>query len=505
VSSATTTASGAAPPAVELRGISKRFGDLVANDDVNFAVARGEVHALLGENGAGKSTLMRILYGLTRPDAGTILVDGRPVAIHSPKDAIAARIGMVTQHFALVKPMTVTENVVLGATEGARVRLDVAARKVADAAERFGIRANPLARVGTLSVGEQQRVEILKALYRDCRVLILDEPTAVLVPQEVDALFATLRRLRDDGIAIVFISHKLHEVRQISSRVTVLRRGAVVGSRATAEVDDRELALLMVGRPTVGVRRPGSARPGDAVLTVEGVSGEVLRGVSFEVDAGEILGVAGVSGNGQSELVDVLCGVRRPTAGRVEVGDVDVTGASPAEVVAAGLGRIPEDRHAAVVGELSVAQNLALEHLGEFRRGPQLDDRALRRNAEALIERFSIRARPDDPAASLSGGNLQKVVLARVLSREPHAIVVAQPTRGLDVAATEYVHGELLAQRERGAAVLLVSEDLDELLALADRLLVLYEGRIVGRFTAADADPERLGLLMAGLSGGLAA
>ena len=502
---ATTTAGGTAAPAVELRGITKRFGELVANDGIDFAVARGEVHALLGENGAGKSTLMRILYGLTRPDAGTILVDGRPVAIHSPKDAIAAGIGMVTQHFALVRPMTVTENVVLGATDGARVRLDVAAQKVADAAERFGIRANPRARVDRLSVGEQQRVEILKALYRDCRVLILDEPTAVLVPQEVDALFATLRRLRDDGMAIVFISHKLHEVREISSRVTVLRRGVVVGTGATAEFDDRELATLMVGRPTMGVQRPAAAHAGAVALRVQGLLLPGLSDVSLEVAGGEILGVAGVSGNGQNELVDVLCGMRRPTAGRVEVGGVDITGASPARVVAAGLGRIPEDRHAAVVGELTVAQNLALEHLREFRRGPTLDNRALRRKAEALIERFSIRATPNDPAASLSGGNLQKLVLARVLSREPKAIVVAQPTRGLDVAATEYVHGELLAQRERGAAVLLVSEDLDELLALADRLIVLYEGTIVGRLPAAEADPERLGLLMAGLGEAVAA
>jgi general nucleoside transport system ATP-binding protein len=281
--------------------------------------------------------------------------------------------------------------------------------------------------------------------------------------------------------------------------VTVLRRGSVVGTRTTAEVDDRELASLMVGRPTIGVRRPGAARAGGVVLQVEGVSGETLQHVSFEVDSGEIVGIAGVSGNGQSELVDVLCGMRRPATGWVELDGGELTGASPSQVVAAGLGRIPEDRHAAVVGELTVAQNLALEHLREFRRGPRLDNPALRRNAEALIERFSIRAKPDDLAASLSGGNLQKLVLARVLSREPKAIVVAQPTRGLDIAATEYVHGELLAQRERGAAVLLVSEDLDELLALADRLIVMYEGRIVGRLAAAEADPERLGLLMAGL------
>ncbi len=469
------------------------------------------MHALLGENGAGKTTLMRALYGLTRPDEGEILVDGRPAAIHSPKDAIAHGIGMVTQHFALVKPLTVTENVVLGATVGVRVRLEAAARRVGEAAERFGVRADPLARVGDLSVGEQQRVEILKALYRDCRVLILDEPTAVLVPQEVEALFKTLRRLCEEGIAVVFISHKLHEVRAISRRVTVLRRGRVVGTRETASVDDRELASLMVGRPTLGVERPETAAAGEPVLRVEAVSARgrqglpALRAVSFEVRAGEVVGVAGVSGNGQTELVDVLCGMRRPSGGRVLVGGADLTGAEPERLVRAGVGRIPEDRHAAVVTELTVAENLALEHLREFRRGPQLDERRLRAHAEALIERFAIRARPDDRAGTLSGGNLQKLVLARVLSRDPRVIVVSQPTRGLDVGATEYVHGELLAQRERGAGVLLVSEDLDELLALADRLLVLYEGRIAGETPAPGADPERLGLLMAGLEEGVRA
>jgi simple sugar transport system ATP-binding protein len=504
------TAGGEIPPAVELRGITKRFGDLVANDGVDLSVARGEVHALLGENGAGKSTLMRILYGLARPDAGSILAGGEPVAIHSPKDAIAAGIGMVTQHFALVRPMTVAENVVLGRTEGVRVQLPAAQARVAAAAERFGIRVDPLARVGDLSVGEQQRVEILKALYRDCRVLILDEPTAVLVPQEVDALFATLRRLCGDGIAVVFISHKLNEIREISNRVTVLRRGVVVGTRTTGEIDDRELASLMVGRATFGVQRRPGAGAGAPVLRVEGLSAlgrqglPALRQVTFDVRAGEILGVAGVSGNGQTELVDVLCGMRRPSAGSVTVDGADVTIATPARVVAAGVGRIPEDRHAAVVSELSVAHNLALEHLSEFRRGPELDNRRLREHAESLIESFTIRARPEDPIGTLSGGNLQKVILARVLSRKPKLLVVSQPTRGLDVAATEYVRQQLLEQRERGAAVLLVSEDLDELLLLADRLVVLYEGRIVGEVAAGEAEPDQLGLLMAGLTGAAA-
>ena len=500
------TAGGETPPAVELRGITKRFGDLVANDGVDLSVARGEVHALLGENGAGKSTLMRILYGLARPDAGSILAGGEPVAIHSPKDALAAGIGMVTQHFALVRPMTVAENVVLGRTEGVRVQLPAAQARVAAAAERFGIRVDPLARVGDLSVGEQQRVEILKALYRDCRVLILDEPTAVLVPQEVDALFATLRRLCGDGIAVVFISHKLNEIREISNRVTVLRRGVVVGTRVTDEIDDRELASLMVGRATFGVQRSPGAGAGAPVLRVEGLSAlgrqglPALREVTFYVRAGEILGVAGVSGNGQTELVDVLCGMRRASAGSVTVASADVTSAVPAQVVAAGVGRIPEDRHAAVVSELSVAHNLALEHLSEFRRGSQLDNRRLREHAESLIESFTIKARPEDPIGTLSGGNLQKVILARVLSREPKLLVVSQPTRGLDVAATEYVRQQLLEQRERGAGVLLVSEDLDELLLLADRLIVLYEGRIVGEVAAGEAEPEQLGLLMAGLT-----
>ena len=493
------------PPALELRGVTKRFGDLLANDGVDFDVRRGEVHALLGENGAGKTTLMRIVYGLSGPDAGEIRVAGRPLSIHSPRDAIAAGIGMVTQHFALVRPMTVAENLVLGRVPGLRLHPAEARRRALEASERFGIGAAPDAVVGRLSVGQQQRVEILKALARDCRILILDEPTAVLVPHEVAALFETLRHLVAEGLSVVFITHKLGEVRAISDRVSVLRRGRLVGTVA-GTTPEPELARMMVGRPTFGVMREGAARArgGESVLRIDRLRVEtsagrpLVRDVTLEVGAGEIVGVAGVSGNGQTELVEVLSGMRRPAAGSVRVGDVELAGRRPAAVMAAGVGRIPEDRHASLVGELSVAYNLVLERLDDFRRGGALDEGRIRAEAEALIARFSIRARPGDRVATLSGGNVQKVLLARVLSREPRVLVVSQPTRGLDVGATEYVRRELLARRAAGTAILLVSEDLDEILALSDRVVVMYEGEIVGEMAAPEADLERLGLLMAG-------
>jgi general nucleoside transport system ATP-binding protein len=493
----------ATEPLVELRGISKRFGHLVANDRVDLTIRRGEVHALLGENGAGKTTLMRILYGLATADTGEILVDGRPITIRSPRDAIAAGIGMVTQHFSLVRPMTVGENLALGRSS---FRFDERAARayVGEVSARYGIAVDPARRVGDLSVGEQQRVEILKALARDCRLLVLDEPTAVLVPQEVTALFATLERLVADGLGVVFISHKLREVRAISDRVSVLRKGSLVGT-APGSTDERELARMMVGRPMTGVQRSGSIavdvdRPLLRVrdLRVEGSGVDALRTVSFDIAPGEILGVAGVSGNGQTELVDVLAGMRRPDGGSVRVADVELAGADPRRVVAAGVGRIPEDRHASLVPDLSVALNLVLERIDDFGGWARLDERRIREHAAELIERYSIRARADDRLATLSGGNVQKVLLARVLSRDPRIVVVSQPTRGLDVGATEYVRTELLARRAAGSAVLLVSEDLDELLALSDRLIVLYEGRIVGEMRAEDADPERLGMLMAG-------
>jgi simple sugar transport system ATP-binding protein len=515
-------------PLVELRGIRKSYGDLLVSDRVDLSLQRGEVHALLGENGAGKTTLMRVLYGLTRPDDGQVLVRGQPVTIARPRDAIRHGIGMVTQHFALVKPMTVTENVVLSTAGLGPVDLRAARDDVLEAADRIGVHIDPDAPVGSLSVGEQQRVEILKALYNDCQVLILDEPTAVLVPQDVEALFATIRRLTMSGLGVLFISHKLREVTNISARISVLRRGQIVETLANDRVSPRHLAELMVGRPTIGVRRADAPVVGDvdlavaaptstgepaadtapprpeAVLTVAGltVTGRggrnALSSVDLVVHAGEILGVAGVSGNGQRELVDVLCGMTAPSTGTVTVAGTDVSRGSPREVMAAGLGRIPEDRHGSVLADLSVEQNLVLEDVDHYRRGLFLDGRKVREHAQTLIQRFSIKAAPTDPVGSLSGGNIQKVLLARVLARDPQAIVVAQPTRGLDVGAAEFVHRELLSRRAAGAAVLLVSEDLEELLALADRLVVIYEGAIVGELAVHEATPERLGLLMAG-------
>ena len=489
---------------VEMREITKRFGPVTANDAVTFQLAKGEIHALLGENGAGKTTLMRILYGLYRADSGRILVEGQEADIRSPKDAIALGIGMVTQHFALVPPLTVAENIVLGYTDGFRLKRADIERRVGEAARRFGLEIDPAATVRYLSVGQKQRVEILKALYRNARVLILDEPTAVLIPQEVDALFQTLEQLRADGLSVVFISHKLDEVTTISDRVTVLRDGRVVGTVLTRDVTQAELARMMVGRETFGVTRQHEAVRGEPVLEIEGVCAEdeqglaALKSVSLTVHRGEILGIAGVGGNGQKELTEVLSGLRRPTAGRIRVGGQDLTGATPAQFSHAGVGRIPADRHEGVVGDLTVAENLALEHLHEFTRNGRLDRQAIQAHAERLIAEFQIKARPGDKVRTLSGGNMQKVLLARVLSRQPRVVIAPQPTRGLDVGATEYVRQQLLTQRERGAAVLLISEDLDEVLALSDRIAVIYEGEIVGLLAAEEADVERLGLMMSG-------
>ncbi len=490
--------------AVQMRGITKRFGPVLANDAIDFDLLPGEIHALLGENGAGKTTLMRILYGLYRADEGEISVADEVVRIASPHDAIALGIGMVSQHFTLVPSLSVAENVVLGYTEGLFLDPRASRARVLEAAQRFRIPVEPSVAVRHLSVGERQRVEILKSLFRDARLLILDEPTAVLIPQEVEALFSTLNWLRQEGLSIIFISHKLNEVMAVSDRITVLRDGREVGTVEKSATSTRELARMMVGRETFGVARQGEHPCGETLLHIENLTAlgpkglTSLKGIDLDIASGEIVALAGVTGNGQSELGRVLSGTLPSTGGRVEVAGRDLASAGPTEISAAGVGRIPEDRSEGLVADFTVAENMALEHLEDFVRAGRLDLHAIRQHAERLIDEYQIKARPGDRARTLSGGNMQKVVLARALSRNPRVVVAAQPTRGLDVGATEYVRTRLLEQRDRGAAVLLISEDLDEVLALADRIAVIYEGRIVGTLAARAASAEQLGLMMAG-------
>ena len=492
---------------VELRNITKRFGTLTANDRVSLDLHAGEVHALLGENGAGKSTLMKILYGLYAPDAGEIYIDGHPVRFHSPADAINHGIGMVSQHFALIRTLTVAENIVLGTHDRWRFDLKAATQAVQATSDRFSFPLDPAAIVRHLSVGGQQRVEILKALHRNAEVLILDEPTAVLTPQESESLFAAIKGLMARGLAVVFISHKLQEVMAVSDRVTVLRDGRVVGQVKTNEATEAQLAELMVGRDSFGVTRPAAqiaTSQNGCVLKVDDLwaagdkGNQALKGLSFQIRGGEILAIAGVAGNGQSELAHVLQGLRAAPRGSVTLRNQNLIGLSPAEIARHGVGQIPEDRLAAVVGELSVAENMVLEYLTEFTRRGQLDRRSIDAHAAQLIDEYQIKAAPHDRVRNLSGGNLQKVILARSLHRNPALVVAVDPTRGLDIGATDYVRTRLLEQRARGAAVLLISEDLDEILALADRIAVIYEGQIVGEVAASEANAEQLGLMMSG-------
>jgi len=502
---------GPAPGQVALRGVTKRFGAVVANDGVDFALAPGEIHALLGENGAGKSTLMNVLYGLYQPDAGTVEVDGRPVRFASPRDAIAHGIGMVHQHFMLVPALTVLENVVLGLPSPREPLLDLrtARRDVFATARAHGLAVDLDVPVAQLPVGVQQRVEILKTLFRGARTLVLDEPTAVLTPQEVEEFFGVLRRLREAGHSIVFITHKLHEVRALCDRVTVLRGGWVVAAALDARtVAPDELARLMVGRELHERLERAPARPGAAALEIEGVEClnarrlAALRGVSLTVRGGEIVGVAGVDGNGQSELAEVVAGLRRPSAGRVRIGGRDCTGASPRACIDAGLGHIPQDRQrTGLVLDLSVLENLILQsHAAPpYARRGALDRAAVARHGAEQIRRFDIRvASPGSLVRTMSGGNQQKVILAREFDRRPAVLLAVQPTRGLDIGATRFVHEQLLAARAAGCAVLLVSTELDEILALSDRVAVMFEGRIVGVLDAAAAARERVGLMMAG-------
>jgi ABC-type uncharacterized transport system ATPase subunit len=498
--------------AVSLTGITKRFPGVLANDRVDFEAAEGEVHALLGENGAGKSTLSNILTGLYRPDEGDISVYGAPVSFASPRDALDLGIGMVHQHFRLVPPFTVAENVILGDHRGEGKKFLVhprrIERRVADLGGRYRIAVDPRARVWQLSLGEQQRVEILKALYRQARILILDEPTAVLTPQEAASLFETLRVMADEGRTIIFISHKLHEVKAVSDRVTVLRDGKNVATVSTADATPRSLAALMVGREVASLTRvPREPWVGEPVLELEHVSalgdrgGEALHDVSLTLNAGEIVGVAGVAGNGQRELAEAVTGMRHPSGGTVVAHGRKLRGGDARETIQAGIAHVPEDRlHTGVAPSLSIASNVALKsYRGPLARGPLLRLRAIREHAAALIKRYDVRGgAPELPARRLSGGNLQKVVLAREFEGQPRVLVAASPTRGLDVAAIETVHGYLRDAASRGVGVLLISEDLDEIMALADRVVVMYEGRLVGEATAEEATVEELGLMMAG-------
>ena len=499
--------------AVSLRGVTKRFPGVVANDGVDFEAAAGEVHALLGENGAGKSTLSNILTGLYRPDAGEILIDGERVEFESPRDALDAGICMVHQHFRLVEPFTVAENVILGDHRGEGrtflVRPRRIERRVAELGERYGIAVDPRARIWQLSLGEQQRVEILKALYREARILILDEPTAVLTPHEADSLFETIRAMAAEGRTVIFISHKLHEVKAVADRVTVLRAGKTVATVSTEDATPHSLAELMVGRELDLARRHQRVgEPGAPVLELEDVwaqgdrGEEAVRGVTLTVRAGEIVAVAGVAGNGQRELAETVTGMRARSRGTVRIGGSVLRGGDPREAIRAGIAHVPEDRmHTGVASGLSVASNTVLKSYrgGRLGRGPLLSPGAVRDQGAALIEEYDVRgATPGSPARQLSGGNLQKVVLGREFSGSPVALLASSPTRGLDVSAIETVHRYLREASAGGMAILLLSEDLEEILALADRIAVIYEGALVGELDGATATLEELGLLIAG-------
>ncbi len=502
---------GEAPLAVEMRHIRKAWPGVIANDDVNLSVRQGEIHALVGENGAGKTTLMNILYGLIKPTSGEVAINGRPAQISGPRDAIRLSIGMVHQHFMLIPPMTVAENIVLGYEPGgtfSAYQQQEARNRIAELSRQYGLHIDPDAVTGQLSVGQQQRVEILKVLYRGAQILILDEPTGVLTPQETQELFQVLRGLVAQGKTIIFITHKLREVLELSDRVTVLRRGRVVGHLITRETTREEIARMMVGREVLLRVEKSPATPGEVLLRVEQITADserglaALRGVSFEVRAGEILGIAGVEGNGQSELVEVVTGLRKATGGRVILGEREVTNLSAREIRKAGLAHIPEDRRGSgLVLTYSIKDNLILgrQRWGQFSlRGLLLKLRQNLAWALRLIREFDIRAPgPSAEARSLSGGNQQKIIVARELSAEPRVLVASQPTRGVDIGAIEFIHRRLIEKRDAGEAILLVSAELDEIRSLSDRIAVMYEGRIVG-VESPDVSEERLGLLMAG-------
>lgn len=505
----------AGSPLLELAGITKRFPGVLANDRVDFEVRPGEVHTLLGENGAGKSTLMKILYGLYQADEGEIRLRGEPVTIESPSDAIEQGIGMIHQHFMLVPTLTVAENVALGLPSGRRMLQDLSPvqQRIRELSEIYGLQVDPDAYIWQLAVGERQRVEIMKAIYRDVSLLILDEPTSVLTPAEVDDLFVTLRQMTDGGRGLVFISHKLHEVMSLSDRITVLRGGRVTGRTVPSETSREQLAHMMVGREVRLAPRRSESEVADARLTISAL--EVLgdrgtpavTGFDLEVRSGEVVGIAGVSGNGQRELAEALAGLRPVTSGTIVMNGVDTTAKTPKEIRRLGVSYIPEERmRDGAIGEFSVAENLILtsHDLPPTSRRGLLNFKEIETGCSDLVRRFTVKTPSlETPTANLSGGNIQKLIIARELSGEPEVLIASQPTRGVDIGAAEYIHTVLMDQRAGGIAILLISEDLDEVIGLSDRIAVMFEGRIMGILDQEEATVQRLGLLMAGVSDGV--
>lgn len=497
-------------PVIEMKGITKRFPGVLANDRVNFSLQPGEIHALLGENGAGKTTLMKILYGLYNADAGDIFVNEKKVRITSPEEAIKLGIGMVHQHFMLVEPFSVTENIVLGSEprRGAFIDYVQAVEDVKRISDRYGLYVDPYAKIRDISVGMQQRVEILKALYRGADILILDEPTAVLTPQEVEELYEIMKSLVKEGKSIIFITHKLKEVKAICDRTTVIRRGKVIDTVNTGEVEEEDLARMMVGREVVLRVSKGPAKPGEKILELKNIQAKndrglpALRGISFAVRKGEILGIAGVEGNGQSELTEVLTGLRRVEQGEIIFKGKDLKDCSTREILRSGIAYIPEDRQKrGLILDFSLMENFILgsHYFEPFADGLKLNFPKIKAFGDKLLKEYDVRAPGTQITAdSLSGGNQQKAILAREFARDPDLLIAAQPTRGLDVGAIEFIHKRLIELRDQGKAIILVSLELDEILSLSDRILVIYEGRIVAEMDIADATEKKLGLYMAG-------